>query len=51
VSHAADAPPGGHQAQILVEFFDEPRGTYLPRFVDHCGIKRIAKFFLFYTFI
>jgi len=46
VSYAADPPPG-HQAQILAEFSDEPRGMYLPRFVNRCGIKRIVIFFYF----
>jgi hypothetical protein len=45
VGHAVDAPPS-HQAQILAEFSDEPRGMYLPYLVNHCGIKN--NFFLFY---
>jgi hypothetical protein len=49
MSHAVDAPPG-HETQILAEFSDEPRGMYLPRFVNHCDIKRIAIFF-FYIFL
>jgi len=41
MSHAVNAP-SGHLAHILAEFSDEPRGTYLPCFVDHYGIKGIV---------
>jgi hypothetical protein len=41
MSHAVDAPPG-HQLQIVAEFSDEPRGMYLPHFINRCGIKRIV---------
>jgi len=40
VSHAADAPPG-HQAQILAEFSDEPRGTYLLILLITVGLKEL----------
>jgi hypothetical protein len=47
MSHAVGAPPG-HQAQIVAEFSDEPRGMCLPCFVNCCGIKRVVIFFILY---